>query len=142
MSNQQIYVNLPVKNLEASRAFFGALGFGFHPQFSDDNAACMIVSNDHIYVMLLAEPFFQTFISKKIADARTSTEVLLCLSRDSRAAVDDMVAKAVAAGGSIAREAQDHGFMYQHAFEDLDGHIWELAFMEEMQESMPPSEGQ
>jgi len=138
MSNQQIYVNLPVKNLAASRGFFAALGFAFNPQFSDDNAACMIVSEDHIYVMLLAEPFFQTFISKKIADARTSTEVLLCLSRDSRAAVDDMVARAVAAGGSIPREAQDHGFMYQHAFEDLDGHIWELAYME----SMPPSERQ
>lgn len=142
MANQQIYVNLPVKDLERSKTFFGALGFAFNPQFSDENAACMIVSHDHIYVMLLAEPFFQTFTSKKIADARTSAEVLLCLSRDSRAAVDDMAARAVAAGGSIPREAQDHGFMYQHAFEDPDGHIWELAYMEEMRESTPPSEGQ
>ena len=138
MSKQQIYINLPVKDVERSKTFFAALGFGFNPHFSNDNAACIIVSNDHIYVMLLAEPFFQTFISKKIADARTSTEVLLCLSSDSRAAVDDMVARAVAAGGTVAREAQDHGFMYQHAFEDPDGHIWELAYME----SMPPSEGQ
>jgi len=138
MSKQQIYVNLPVRDLARSRSFFAALGFEFNPQFSDDNAACMIVSHDHIYVMLLAEPFFQTFTGKQIADARTSTEVLLCLSRDSRAAVDDMVAKAVAAGGSVPREAQDHGFMYQHAFEDPDGHIWELAYME----GMPPSEGQ
>ena len=138
MSKQQIYINLPVKDVERSKTFFAALGFGFNPQFSNDDAACMIVSNDHIYVMLLAEPFFQTFITKKIADARTSTEVLLCLSSDSRAAVDDMVARAVAAGGSVPREAQDHGFMYQHAFEDPDGHIWELAYME----SMPPSEGQ
>jgi len=138
MSKQQIYVNLPVRDLARSRSFFAALGFEFNPQFSDDNAACMIVSHDHIYVMLLAEPFFQTFTGKQIADARTSTEVLLCLSRDSRAAVDDMVAKAVTAGGSVPREAQDHGFMYQHAFEDPDGHIWELAYME----GMPPSEGQ
>lgn len=138
MSKQQIYVNLPVKDLARSRSFFAALGFEFNSQFSDDNAACMIVSHDHIYVMLLAEPFFQTFTGKQIVDARTSTEVLLCLSRDSRAAVDGMVAKAVAAGGSVPREAQDHGFMYQHAFEDPDGHIWELAYME----GMPPSEGQ
>lgn len=138
MSNQQIYVNLPVRNLAASRQFFASLGFEFNPQFSDDNAACMIVSPDHIYVMLLVEPFFQTFIDKKIADARTSTEVLLCLSRGSRAAVDDTVAKALAAGGSAPRAPQDHGFMYQHSFEDLDGHLWELAYME----SMLPSEGQ
>jgi predicted lactoylglutathione lyase len=131
--NKQIYVNLPVKDLERSKAFFGALGFSFNPQFSNQDGACMIVSND-IYVMLLAEPFFQTFTSKPISDARSATEVLLCLSCDSRAAVDDMAAKARAAGGAWPNQAKDHGFMYQHGFEDLDGHMWELAYMEGMPE--------
>lgn len=136
MANQQIYVNLPVKDLARSKAFFAALGYSFNPDFSNDDAACMVVSPDHIYVMLLVEPFFQTFIDKQIADARTSTEVLICLSRPSRAAVDDTVAKAVAAGGRIPREPVDHGFMYQHTFEDPDGHIWELVYMDEM----PPAD--
>ncbi|MEX5746916.1 VOC family protein [Massilia sp. X63] len=129
--NKQIYVNLPVKDLERSKAFFGALGFSFNPQFTDQNAACMIVSQD-IYVMLLTEPFFQGFTHKPVADARTSTEVLLCLSCDSRAAVDDMAARALAAGGALPNAPKDHGFMYQHGFEDLDGHMWELAYMESM----------
>jgi len=129
----QIYVNLPVKNLERSVEFFTRLGFGFNPQFTNENATCMIVSDD-IYVMLLVEPFFQTFTPKPIADATRTTEVLLCLSSDSRAAVDDMVAKAVAAGGTTPNKAQDHGFMYQHGFQDLDGHLWELAYMS----AMPP----
>ncbi|NNG22373.1 VOC family protein [Telluria aromaticivorans] len=132
--NRQIYVNLPVKDLERSKAFFGALGFGFNPQFSDQNAACMIVSPD-IYVMLLVEPFFQTFTNKSISDARTSTEVLLCLSCDSRAEVDGLAAKAKAAGAAWPNEPKDYGFMYQHGFEDLDGHLWELAYMESMPES-------
>ena len=134
--NQQIYVNLPVKDLERSKAFFGALGFSFNPQFSDQNAACMIVS-DSIYVMLLTEPFFQGFTKKPIADAKKTTEVLLCLSCDSRAAVDDMAARAKAAGGAWPNEPKDHGFMYQHGFEDLDGHMWELAYMEGMPEQQP-----
>ncbi len=129
--NKQIYVNLPVKDLERSKSFFGALGFSFNPQFTDQNAACMIVSED-IYVMLLTEPFFQGFTNKPVADARKSTEVLLCLSCDSRAAVDDMAARAKAAGGSWPNPPKDHGFMYQHGFEDLDGHMWELAYMEGM----------
>ncbi|MGH8855747.1 MAG: VOC family protein [Telluria sp.] len=131
--NQQIYVNLPVQDLERSKAFFGALGFSFNPQFSDQNAACMIVSSD-IYVMLLHKSYFQTFTTKPVADARSATEVLLCLSRDSRAAVDDMAAKAKAAGGVWPNEPKDHGFMYQHGFEDLDGHMWELVYMEGMPE--------
>jgi predicted lactoylglutathione lyase len=129
--NKQIYVNLPVKDLERSKAFFGALGFGFNPQFTDQNAACMIVSED-IYVMLLTEAFFQGFTNKPISDAKKCTEVLLCLSCDSRAAVDDMAAKAKSAGGSWPNPPKDHGFMYQHGFEDLDGHMWELAYMESM----------
>lgn len=137
MSKQQIFVNLPVRDLERSKTFFGALGFAFNPQFTDEKAACMIVSDEHSYVMLLEASFFQTFTKKPVADARASTEVLVALSQDSRAAVDDMVARAVAAGGSIPRPPVDYGFMYQHAFEDPDGHIWELAYME----SMPPQEG-
>lgn len=127
--NTQIYVNLPVRNLERTKEFFTSLGFGFNPQFTNEQAACMVVSDD-IYVMLLVESFFQTFTKKPVADARKVTEVLVCLSAESRQKVDDMVAKAVAAGGTVPREPQDHGFMYGHAFEDLDGHIWELVYME------------
>jgi predicted lactoylglutathione lyase len=126
----QIFVNLPVKDLKRSVAFFTALGYTFNPQFTDENATCMIVSPDHIHVMLLVEKFFQTFTTKTIVDAKTSTEVLLCLSCESRAQVDEMVAKAVAAGGTTPTPAKDHGFMYQHAYQDLDGHVWELVYME------------
>ena len=96
----QIFVNLPVKDLNRSVAFFTALGYTFHPQFTDENATCMIVSEEHIYVMLLVDTYFQTFTSKTIVDAKTSTEVLLCLSCESRTQVDELVAKAVAAGGT------------------------------------------
>lgn len=126
---RQIYINLPVKNLARTQAFFTALGFSFNPQYTNENAACMVVSED-IYVMLLVESFFQTFINKTISDATKSTEVLVCLSCESRAEVDDLVSKAKAAGGAVPREPQDHGFMYAHGFEDLDGHILELVFME------------
>ena len=125
---QQIYVNLPVRDLERAKAFFASLGFSFNPQFTDENATCMIVS-ENIYVMLLVESYFQGFTKKPVADARQATEVLLCLSRDSRAAVDDLVAKALAAGGKAPMPVQDHGFMYVHGFEDLDGHQWELSYM-------------
>ncbi|MDM4772878.1 VOC family protein [Solimonas sp. SE-A11] len=124
----QIFVNLPVRDLPASVDFFKQLGFGFNNQFTDDTAACMVIG-DNIYAMLLTEAKFQTFTPKPICDARKSTEVLVCLSRDSREAVDEMVKKAVSAGGSTYRPSQDHGFMYQHGFQDLDGHIWELIHM-------------
>lgn len=127
--NKQIFVNLPVKNLEKSKAFFSALGYTFNPQFTDANAACMIISDNNIYAMLLMEDFFKTFTSKQIANGHEVTEVLTCLSCESRAEVDALVAKAVAAGGKAPRSPQDHGFMYAHGFEDLDGHIWELAYM-------------
>ncbi len=130
MATQQIFVNLPVRSLDKAMGFFTALGYRFNPQFTDKNAACMIVSEDHIYVMLLAEPFFKTFTTKPVADATKSTEVLVCLSCDSRAAVDEMVRKAVAAGASTPHPPQDHGFMYQHGYQDLDGHIWELIYMD------------
>lgn len=126
---KQIYVNLPIKNMERTKAFFTSLGFGFNPQFTNDQGACMVVADD-IYVMLLVESFFQTFTGKPIADASKVTEVLVCLSCASRAEVDELVAKAVAAGGTAPRAPQDHGFMYGHGFEDLDGHIWELAYMD------------
>ena len=127
--NQQIYVNLPVRDLPRSKEFFGALGYSFNPQFTNEQGACMVISDD-IYAMLLTEPFCQTFTGKPLADARKSTEVLICLSCNSRAEVDALVAKAKAAGGSVPRAAVDHGFMYQHGFEDPDGHIWELAYMD------------
>lgn len=126
--NKQIFVNLPVKDLERSKAFFSCLGFTFNAQFTNEQGACMIVSDD-IYVMLLAEKFFQTFTTKRVANAREVTEVLTCLSCESRAQVDELVAKAISAGGTAPRAPQDHGFMYGHGFEDPDGHIWELVHM-------------
>lgn len=127
--NKQIFVNLPVKDLNKSKAFFSALGYTFNPQFTNENAACMVISENSIYAMLLTEEFFKTFINKQIAKAQEVTEVLTCLSCESREEVDDLVAKALAAGGTVPRTPQDHGFMYAHGFEDLDGHIWELAYM-------------
>ena len=125
---RQIYVNLPVKDLERAKAFFGRLGFGFNPQFTNESGACMVIS-DNIYAMLLTESFFQTFTKKPVADANRSTEVLVCLSCESRAEVDEMVRKALAAGGKAPNARQDHGFMCSHGFEDMDGHVWELVHM-------------
>lgn len=125
----QIYINLAVKDLPKSKAFFSALGYSFNPQFTNDDAACMVIS-DTIYTMLLTEPFFKGFTSKELVDAKKSTEAIVCLSAESRALVDEIVSKAVAAGGRIYNEPQDHGFMYCHGFEDLDGHQWEFAFMD------------
>jgi uncharacterized protein len=127
--SRQIFVNLPIKNMERSKAFFGALGFSFNPQFTNDQGACMVI-DDNIFAMLLVEPFFQTFTKKQIADASKTTEVLVCLSCSSRAEVDELVRKAIAAGGTAPNAPQDHGFMYGHGFQDLDGHIWELAYMD------------
>lgn len=124
----QIYVNLPVKDLKRANTFFESLGFALEPKFSNDDASCVILG-ENIFAMLLTESFFQTFTNKPISDARKSTEVLVCLSCDSRAKVDQLVTKAVAGGGRAPREAQDQEFMYGHGFEDLDGHIWELIFM-------------
>ena len=125
----KIFVNLPVNNLSQSMEFFSKLGFTFNPQFTDETAACMIVGED-IFVMLLTQEKFKEFTPKKIVDATQSTEVLVSLSMENRGKVDEMVRKAVAAGGSTYNEPKDYGFMYQHGFQDLDGHIWELIFME------------
>lgn len=127
--SQQIYINLPVRDLQRSKTFFSALGYSFNPQFTNEQGACMVISED-IYVMLLTEPFCQTFTHKPLADARKTTEVLICLSCKSRDEVDTRVEKAWAAGGTVPRAAVDHGFMYQHGFEDPDGHVWELAYMD------------
>lgn len=129
--SRQIFVNLPVKDLDATVRFFTALGFDFNPEFTDANATCMVVS-DNIFVMLLVEAYFRTFTDRALVDAREQTEVLVCLSCGSDAEVDELVAKAVAAGGKAHRSAQDHGFMYGHGFEDPDGHIWELVHMRAM----------
>ena len=127
--SRQIYVNLPIRSMERSKAFFSALGFGFNPQFTNEQGACMVIA-DNIYVMLLVENFFQTFTKKPVADASKTTEVLICLSCASRAEVDELVRKAVAAGGTSPNPPQDHGFMYGHGFTDLDGHVWELMYMD------------
>lgn len=132
---RQLYINLPVKDLDQSVAFFTRLGFSFNPQFTDQNATCMIIGQDS-FVMLLVEEFFTTFTSKPLADARQTTEVLLAISCDNRQQVDDMVSQAIAAGGSAPRPAKDHGFMYQHGFDDLDGHAWEVGYMDAA--AMPP----
>jgi uncharacterized protein len=126
---RKIFVNLPIRDMARSRAFFSALGFSFNPQFSNEQGACMVISED-IFAMLLVESFFQGFTTKRIADARESTEVLVCLSCDSRTEVDELVKKALLAGGKAPNAPQDHGFMYAHGFEDLDGHLWELAWMD------------
>lgn len=127
--SRKIFLNLPVKDLNKAITFFTQLGFTFNAQFTDETATCMIVSDD-IFVMLLTESKFKSFTPKAICDATKSTEVLVCLSCESRADVNEMVRKAVAAGGMTYNNPQDHGFMYAHGFQDLDGHIWELVYME------------
>ena len=126
---QMIFVNLPVKDLAKSMAFFEALGFSFNPQFTDETAACMVIS-DTIFAMLLTHEKFAGFSPKPIADTDKTTEMLIALSRDDREAVDAIVKAALAAGGSTFNEPQDHGFMYGHAFRDLDGHVWEVFWMD------------
>ena len=125
----KIFVNLPVQDLKKSMEFFTKLDFTFNAQFTDETAACMVVSED-IYVMLLTHDKFKTFTPKVICDATKSTEVLVCLSAESRENVNALVRQAVAAGGTTYNAPQDHGFMYGHGFQDLDGHIWELVYME------------
>ena len=127
---RQIFVNFPVKDLTKSVEFFTKLDFTFNPQFTNEDATCMIV-DQNIFVMLLVEKFFQTFTPKEICDTSKNTEVLVSLACESRAEVDAMIAKAIAAGGTTYKEPNDMGFMYQHGFQDLDGHLWEIFFMDE-----------
>ena len=124
-----IFVNLPVADLAAARAFYEAIGFTNNPMFTDDTAACMVLT-DVIHVMLLTHDKFAQFTPKRIADAKQTSEVLICISADSREAVDEITDKALAAGGREPREKQDYGFMYGRSFEDLDGHIWEPMWMD------------
>jgi predicted lactoylglutathione lyase len=127
--SRKMFVNLAVADLKRAKEFFSALGFEFDPRFTDDNAACMIVS-DEAFVMLLAEPFFKTFTRREPCDTTRYTEGLFALACGSREEVDDMVKRAVAAGGAHAMEPQDHGFMYGWSFYDPDGHHWEVFWMD------------
>ena len=126
---KQIFVNLPIKDLGRSVQFFKKLGFTFNPQFTDENATCMIISDD-IFAMLLVEKFFSTFTSKQIADASKNTEVIIAISAESRGKVDEMIANAVQEGGREPRPPQDYGWMYGRSFEDIDGHLWEVLYMD------------
>lgn len=131
---KQIFVNFPVKDLKKSMEFFSMLGFSFNELFTDDKAACMVIG-ENIYSMLLQVEFFKGFTKKEIADAKKTTEVLIAIDAESREAVDELVRKAVDAGGLIYNEPQDHGWMYGHSFADLDGHQWEILYMDESQAS-------
>ena len=131
MSNK-IFVNLPVKDLTKSMAFYKALGFSFNPQFTDDTAACMVIS-EHNYAMLLTHEKFKSFATKPIPDAHATTGVLVAIALDSKAAVEDMAAKAVKAGGKEPMPKADYGFMVQHTFEDPDGHTWKPFWMDPSQ---------
>lgn len=130
VQTNKIFVNLPVKDLKKSIRFFTEIGFVFNAQFTDDNATCMVIS-EHIYVMLLVEDYFKTFTRKEIADAARSTEVILALAAESREDVDLIVNKALEAGGKPSNDPTDHGFMYVWSFQDLDGHLWEVFYMDE-----------
>jgi predicted lactoylglutathione lyase len=126
---KQLFVNLPVKDLTKTMEFFGKLGFTFNQQFTNENAACMIIG-ENIYAMLLVEEFFRGFINKEISDYSKTAEVILALSAENRAEVDELADKALAAGGSTSADAKDHGFMYVRSFQDLDGHLWEIFYMD------------
>ena len=133
----QIFMNLPVRDLDRSVQFFTALGFKFNQDYTDENATCMVI-NDDAFVMLLVEKFFKTFTAKEIVDATSATEAIMAFSVDSREVVDQMVGKALAAGGSESQPVQDYGFMYSHSFQDPDGHLWEVIWMDP---AGPPADG-
>ena len=134
-----IFVNLPVTDLPRATAFYEAIGAEKNPKFSDDTASCMVLS-ETIHVMLLTHDKFRQFTPKQIADAKTSSEVLICISADSRGAVDDVVGRARAAGGDAdPSPKQDFGFMYGRSFEDPDGHIWEVMWMDVAAATTAPS---
>jgi uncharacterized protein len=138
--SRKMFLNLAVRDLKRSMEFFGKLGLSFNPQFTDDKAACMVVSED-AYVMLLTEPFFRTFTRKAPCDTTKYAEGLVALSCHSRAEVDEIVKKAIAAGGAHAMAPQDHGVMYGWSFDDLDGHQWEVIWMDPKAFPMSGSQG-
>lgn len=131
---EQIFVNLPVSDLKATMAFWRQLGFDFNPQFTDDNAACLVLG-EKAQVMLLSKPYFTSFSGRDIADTKTYSQTITALQVPSREKVDELVAKVAAAGGRTPRPSKDYGFMYQHGFDDPDGHIWEVFHMS----AMPPA---
>lgn len=135
MTNRKLFVNLAVRDLKQAMTFFSALGFEFNPKFTDDKGACMIVSQE-AFVMLLSEPFFKTFTAKEYCETKTHAEVLCALSCESKSEVDEMVKQAIAAGGKESMKVQDHGFMYLHSFLDLDGHHWEVLWMDPKAEQL------
>lgn len=128
--SKHMYINLPVKHVNESRAFFEQLGFDFHQQFTNDQAACLVI-NDTITVMLLSLKHFQSISEKQVVDARQASEVIISLQVDTKEEVDELVEQAIAAGGSPFKEKQDHDFMYGWSFQDLDGHLWEIFYMDE-----------
>ncbi|GGY46449.1 VOC family protein [Pseudoduganella albidiflava] len=127
--NKQIIFNLAVKDLDKSRAFFSALGFSFNAQYSSDQAAFMNIVDGSIHAMLMTEAFFRSLIDKPLVQAKEANEVIICLSCESREEVDSLIARAVAAGGRTPHPPEDHGFMYDQGFEDIDGHLWNLVWM-------------
>jgi predicted lactoylglutathione lyase len=128
--SRMIFLNLPVKDLDATRSFFGELGFEFNSEFSDDTGACMVI-DENIFVMQLLEDRFRDFINDEIADASATTEAITSLTADSRQEVDELADKAIAAGGKPWKPTMEEGPMYIRSFQDLDGHVWELAYMEQ-----------
>jgi len=136
MTAQSLFINLPVNDLPKAIAFFTSLGFKFNPKFTNDQATCMIV-NEHINVMLLTKPFFAGFTPKPLIDAHQTTGCCLSLAMDSKASVEALMAKAIAAGGQEHSQPKDYGFMYQRGFFDLDGHAWEVFYMNEAEMPQP-----
>ena len=128
--NRQIFINLATKNLSDAKNFFAELGFQFNDKFSNDDGCCVIIA-DNISLMLLTESHFKNFTDKSICDSHTSAETLLCISCESRDEVDNLISKAKKLGAKVTREPQDNGFMYAHSFDDLDGHTWELLYMDQ-----------
>ena len=126
--NKQIIFNLPVKDLDKSKAFFSALGFSFNPQWSNEQAVFMDIVDGSIHAMLTTEAFFKSLTSKPVVQAKEANEFVICLSCESREEVDSLIAKASAAGGRIPHPPEDHGFMYDQGFEDIDGHLWNLVW--------------
>lgn len=126
----KIFVNLPVNDLNKSIEFFTKLGFTFNPKFTDENATCMIIG-ENIFAMLVVQRFFKTFINKEISDATKTTEAIIALTTESREKVDELVYKAMKAGATASMPSQDHGWMYVKSFQDLDGHMWEVFYMDE-----------
>ena len=126
--NKQVIFNLPVRDMEKSKAFFAALGFGFDPNINGEQAAMVIIVQDHIHAMLTTQAFFQSLINKPVVQAREANEMVICLMCESREEVDSLIAKAAAAGARIPHPPEDHGFMYDQGFEDIDGHLWNLVW--------------